>query len=56
LNLGDTDVTAPANIALLGQQKCLEWIQNNVAVFGGNPLNVTMWGQSAGASSVGFHM
>jgi len=56
LNLGDTDVTAPSNGALLGQKKCLEWIQNNFAVFGSNPLNVTMWWQSAGVSSVGFHM
>ncbi|CAF3917307.1 unnamed protein product, partial [Adineta steineri] len=51
-----TDSRAPGNVALLDQQKCLEWIQKNVIYFGGDPSNVTMWGQSAGASSVGFHL
>ncbi|CAF3707161.1 unnamed protein product [Adineta steineri] len=51
-----TDSRAPGNVALLDQQKCLEWIQKNVIYFGGDPSNVTIWGQSAGASSVGFHM
>jgi len=55
-NLDDTNITAPGNVALLDQEKCLEWIQSNVAAFGGNPLNVTLWGQSAGSSSVGFHL
>jgi carboxylesterase type B len=55
-NLDDTNVTAPGNVALLDQRKCLYWIQNNAAAFGGDPSNVTMWGQSAGASSVGFHL
>lgn len=55
-NLDDTTITAPGNVALLDQEKCLQWIQNNVATFGGNPSNVTMWGQSAGSSSVGFHL
>jgi len=55
-NLNDTNITAPGNVALLDQEKCLEWIQNNVAALGGNSLNVTIWEQSAGASSVGFHL
>ncbi|CAF2628674.1 unnamed protein product [Rotaria sp. Silwood2] len=55
-NLDDANVSAPGNVALLDQLQCLQWIQNNSRAFGGNPLNVTLWGQSAGASSVGFHL
>ncbi|CAF4981127.1 unnamed protein product, partial [Rotaria sp. Silwood1] len=55
-NLDDDNVTAPGNVALLDQLKCLQWIQRNSRAFGGNPLKVTLWGQSAGASSVGFHL
>ena len=55
-NLDDENITAPGNVALLDQEKCLEWIQDNVAAFGGDASNVTLWGQSAGSSSVGFHL
>jgi carboxylesterase type B len=55
-NLNDASITAPGNVALLDQQKCLQCIQNNAAAFGGDPRNVTIWGQSAGASAVGFQL
>ena len=55
-NIDEINIIAPGNVALLDQQKCLQWIQNNVAAFGGNPLNVTIWGQSASASSVDFQL
>jgi para-nitrobenzyl esterase len=43
---------APANRALLDQLAALRWTQEEVAAFGGDPGNVTVFGQSAGAGSI----
>ncbi|MDN5369176.1 MAG: para-nitrobenzyl esterase [Shewanella sp.] len=43
---------APDNRGIMDQIVALQWVQKNIADFGGNPHKVTLFGQSAGAESV----
>ncbi|XP_044839631.1 acetylcholinesterase-like [Mauremys mutica] len=47
---------APGNAGLWDQRLALRWLQDNAAAFGGDPARFHLFGQEAGAASVGFHL
>lgn len=46
----------PPNLALTDQRLAMQWVNRNIAAFGGDPNKVTIFGEGSGAACVGWHV
>ncbi|XP_071825867.1 acetylcholinesterase-like [Apostichopus japonicus] len=54
--LATGDAASPGNYGLLDQAEALRWVRNNIEAFGGDSSKITIFGGSAGAICVDFHL
>ena len=55
-SLYDPDYNLTGNFAYLDQKLAVKWVYNNIEAFGGNKSRITLFGESAGGSSMACHI